>query len=490
MTLPTRILTADSSGIPPHTLAQHLAAFSLRARWAAMPPAVQDRARLHVLDALGLALASHTQPYAAPSLAGIAAASGVGDCSVIGDERHLAARDAALANGLLIHGLDFDDTHLSSIVHPSAASLPAALAIGEQIGASWDDMLGAYAIGVEAAIRIGAAVKGGFHHVGFHATGIVSHFSSALVAGRLLGLSEAQLCAAQGITASTASGVQVFLEEGAWSKRLHPGWGALAGITAAHLARAGFVAPTRPYEGRFGLFETHLHDTRVDPGAVIEGLGEHWHLPDTSIKPYPVCHFIHGCVDAAVALHGQLSESPGEIDQVIAWLPEATLPIVAEPPEVKQRARTDYEAKFSAQFVVAKTLLHGRFGLPELTDAALAEPAAQALAARVICRADPQSSFPKYFSGGVTVVLKDGRTLKHHVPVNKGAGDLMLTAEEIAAKFLANATLTLGEQRARQALESVMEGSPRTVRSVMLALRTPALGGAQTYASRDPDRKS
>jgi 2-methylcitrate dehydratase PrpD len=453
------------------TLAQHLASFSLRARWAAMPPAVQQRARLHVLDAIGLALASHTQPYAAPSLAGIAAAGSAGDCSVIGDARRLAPRDAALANGLLVHGLDFDDTHQASIVHPSAASLPAALAIGEQVDASWDDTLGAYVVGVEAAIRIGAAVKGGFHHVGFHATGIVSHFSSALVAGKLLGLDEQQVCAAQGIAASTAAGVQVFLEEGAWSKRLHPGWGALAGITAAHLAQAGFIAPTRPYEGRFGLFETHLHDTAVDAGAISEGLGEHWHLPDTCIKPYPVCHFIHGCADAAVELHAELRGDLDQIEQVIAWLPEATLPIVAEPAAAKQQARTDYEAKFSAQFVVAKILLHGRLGLPELTKPALEEYATQALAARVTCRIDPQSSFPKYFSGGVTVVLKDGRTLHRHVPVNKGAGERALPPEDIIAKFHANAALTLGEQRARRAMESVMDGSARSVRSVMQTLR-------------------
>jgi len=474
MTPATRPQTADSSKVPARTLAQHLASFALRAQWAAMPAAVQERARLHVLDTLGLALASHTQAYAAPCLAGITNAGGAGDCSVIGDERRLAPRDAALANALLMHGLDFDDTHQSSIVHPSVASLPAALAISEQIDATWDAMLGAYAIGVEAAIRIGAAVKGGFHHVGFHATGIVSHFSSALVAGRLLGLSEAQLCAAQGISASTASGVQVFLEEGAWSKRLHPGWGALAGITAAHLARAGFVAPSRPYEGRFGLFETHLRDTSIDAGAISEGLGEQWYLPDTCIKPYPVCHFIHGCADAAVVLHAELSGSLGEIDHVIAWLPEPTLPIVAEPAELKQHASTDYEAKFSAQFVVAKILLHGRLGLPELTEAGLAEPATRALAARVVCRADPHSSFPKYFSGAVTIVLKDGRTLHHHVQVNKGAGDRALTAEDITAKFLSNAALTLGEQRAREALMSIMDESPRTVRSVMHCLRSPA----------------
>jgi 2-methylcitrate dehydratase PrpD len=463
--MPATPSPAASNSVRARSLADQLAAFCRCASWSAMPPAVRERARLHALDALGLALA-----FAAPSLAGIAAASGSGTCSLIGTAQRLAPRDAACANGLLMHGLDYDDTHQASIVHPSVASLPAALAIGEQLDASWNDVLGAYAVGVEAAIRIGLAVKGGFHHVGFHATGVVAHFSSALVAGRLLGLDAAQLCAAQGIAASTTSGVQVFLEEGAWSKRLHPGWGALAGITAAHLARNGFVAPTRPYEGRFGLFETHLHDTAVDPGAITDGLGEHWHLIDTAIKPYPVCHFIHGCADAAITLHTQLAGGFDQIDHVIAWLPRATLPIVAEPADVKQRASTDYEAKFSAQFVVAKALLHGRFGLPELTVEALAEPATRALAQRVTCQIDPDSRFPQYFSGGVTVTLNDGRRLHRHVPVNKGAGERALGADDIRAKFLANATLTISRQQAQQALDAVMDESPRSVRTVLRTL--------------------
>jgi 2-methylcitrate dehydratase PrpD len=194
------------------SLSAHLAAFCHSACWDTLPPKVQERARLHVLDSLGLALASHTQTYAAPALAGICAAGSPGECTVIGDERRLAARDAALANGLLIHGLDYDDTHLASIVHPSVVGLPAALAIGEQTNASWTDVLTAYAVGVETGIRIGLAVKGGFHHAGFHATSIVSHFGAALAAGKLLGLNEAQLVAAQGIAASTTSGVQVFLD--------------------------------------------------------------------------------------------------------------------------------------------------------------------------------------------------------------------------------------------------------------------------------------
>jgi 2-methylcitrate dehydratase PrpD len=451
------------------TLAAHLAAFCQRVSWDSLPAEVRGKVRLHVLDTLGLALASHTQDFATPCLAGIAAVAGPGECTVIGDQRRFAARDAALANGLLMHGLDYDDTHPGSIVHPSVVGLPAALALGEQLDASWSEVLTAYAIGVEAAIRIGAAVQGGFHHAGFHATGIVSHFGAALAAGKLLALSESQLVAAQGIAASTASGVQVFLEEGTWSKRLHPGWGALAGITAAHLARSGFVAPTRPYEGRFGLFESHLHAERATPERIVAGLGDQWRLLETAIKPYPVCHFIHGCLEAALDLHGECTQD--EIVEVIAWLPHETLPIVAEPAEAKQRASTDYEAKFSAQFVVAKALQYGRFGLAELTPAALSDPATRALALKVVCGIDPQAQFPRYFSGGVTVMLKNGRELHRHVPINKGAGTRALSAADIQSKFLANSTLRLDERGAQRALESVMSVEQQSARSVMRTLR-------------------
>ncbi len=454
-----------SAAIP---LAARLADFCHAITWESLPAEVREKARLHALDTFGLALASHAQDFAAPALAGICAAAGAGECTLIGDERRLAPRDAAFANGLLMHGLDYDDTHPASIVHPSVVGLPAALAMGEQLDASWSDVLAAYAVGVEAAIRIGAAAQGGFHHAGFHATGIVSHFGAALAAGKLLGLTKEQLIAAQGIAASTASGVQVFLEEGAWSKRLHPGWGALAGITAAHLARCGFIAPTRPYEGKFGLFESHLHGGVADLDQIGAGLGTRWRLLETAIKPYPVCHFIHGCLEAALELHGTFSV--GDVDRVLVSLAKETLPIVAEPPEVKQRAATEYEAKFSAQFVVAKALLLGRFGLAELTPAALCDSETQRLAAKVLCRADPHTQFPTYYSGAVSVVLKDGRELHRRVSINKGAGARALAASDIQSKFLANATLRLDEPRARRALDAIMAAEPSSVRSVMRTL--------------------
>jgi 2-methylcitrate dehydratase PrpD len=451
--------------------ARELAAFAAGLTLEAVPERVRDRAKLLILDAVGVALASNAYPYAGASVAGLVALGGAGECSLIGRSERLPVRDAALANGILVHGLDFDDTHLTSIVHPTAASLPTALSFGESVGAHGRDMLTAYLAGMEAAIRIGAAVKGGFHHVGFHATGVIAHFSSAIVAAKLLGLPADKIVAAQGVAASTASGVQVFLEEGAWTKRFHPGWAAVAGITAARLVEHGFVGPSRPYEGKFGLFQTHLHaPAEVDLASIGAGLGETWHLADTAIKPYPVCHFIHGCADAAIELHGMLSAD--DIVHVEAYLPKDTMPIVAEPAAAKERPATDYEAKFSTQYVVATCLLKGRFGLPELQPEAIADPAVRDLATRVRCSVDPNSAFPTYFSGGVRVTLRDGRQLFRHIRVNSGAGERALDLDGVVAKFTASASLAVSTAQAERIRDAVLTIETRPVTDLTAALRT------------------
>ena len=463
---PKPVSTPSGSAKPAVALAE----FAARLTYAAIPAPVIARAKLQILDALGVGLAANAYPFAEKALAGIVALGGKGECSVIGRPYRLSARDAALANGFLVHGLDFDDTHLASIVHPTAACLPASLAVAEAQNLSGRDLLVAYAAAMETAIRIGLAVDGAFHHAGFHATGIVAHFSSAIAAGKLMGLDAAQLTAAQGITASTAAGVQVFLEEGAWTKRLHPAWAATAGITAATLARHGFAGPSRPYEGKFGLFDTHLQahakDAKLD--RLTAGLGETWELAVTAIKPYPVCHFIHGAADAAIALSAGLDASA--IEAIEIRIPKATFPIVAEPAAAKQKPKNDYEAKFSAQFVVATCLARGRFGLAELKDEALVDPGLLALAAKATCVVDTDTAFPTYFSGGVTVKRKDGRVLTRYERVNSGAGERMLDEAGVSAKFMASAEMSIPKARAVRIREVVLALDKASSRDLGAAL--------------------
>lgn len=446
-------ITDEISSPPSRAIAEFAADLNL----SDVPAPVLKRAKLHILDAIGLGLASNTHDFGKSAIAGVADIGEGGPCSVLGRPERLGTRDAALVNGILMHGLDFDDTHLASIIHPTCTSLPTALALGEARGLSGEAMLSAFLAGAEVGIRIGGAVDGAFHHVGYHATGVVSHFAAAVTAGRLLGLNADQIVAAQGIAGSTASGIQVFLEEGAWTKRFHPGWGAVAGITAAHLARQGFKGPSRPYDGKFGLFDTHLQDAadEVDLGELTRDLGAAWRIGDTALKPYPVCHFIHGCADAAIDLHQRLDGA--DISRVDAYLPEPTLHIVADPAELKERPTTDYEAKFSAQFVVAACLLKGRFGLPDLLPEAIADPEVQALARKVRCHADPASAFPTYFSGGVEVTLTNGGVERRHVRVNSGAGERAMEADAVIAKFMASATMTVDTDQAASIRDAVLD---------------------------------
>lgn len=466
-------MTVSNSSPSIDNIAEHLARFAVELNGSELPQPIWLKSIHHIIDTIGLAFAAHCYPFAAPGLAGIAAVSGTGEASVVGSSLRLSARDAAMANGYLMHGLDFDDTHPASIVHPTVACLPTALALGETHDLSWGQLIAAYVAGMETCIRLGQSVNGGFHHSGFHATGLLSHFSAAVVAGKLLGLSVDGLVEAQGIAASTSAGVQVFLEDGAWTKRLHPGWGAMAGITAAHLVQNGFAAPRRPYEGRFGFFETHMqaHLPDVDLASIVQGLGSRWAMLDTSIKPYPVCHFIHGCAEAAMRLHAKL-DSDARIARIVCELPAQTLPIVAEPALAKALPQSDYEGKFSAPFVVAVCLLKGRFGLAELEDTSLTDPKTLALAKRVTCIEEKNSPFPLHFSGAVTVELETGQVHSCRVPINLGSGERALTCEDIVSKFHGTAGVVLSPKRVAELLETLLAITPQcSVRETMKLLR-------------------
>jgi len=450
------------------TISRQLAEFAAGFNYDAIPESIRIRAKLLILDAVGIALASTQYDFSHRTLSGIRSLAGSGDCSVIGMNERLPLRDAVLMNGALVHGLDYDDTHIRAIVHPTASAFVCALSVAEQLGRSGRDLLTAYILGVEIVTRIGCAAKGHFHDFGFHPTGIAAHFSCALQVGWLHGLTAEQLAMAQGLAGSTAAGSQEFLSEGAWNKRLHPGWAAVAGITAAHLARSGFVAPSKPYEGRFGLYKSHLShlEKDVDYGAITNGLGKEWELLGVAIKPYPVCHLIHACADSALFLREKHQLTPDCIAKVTALVPKETMHIIAEPVANKVRPASDYDAKFSVQYLVAACLARGRFGLSELETEARNDGEILALAQKVDAAADPDTRFPTYFSGGVVIKTTDGREFRHHEPINRGAGDRALTADESEAKYRDNARLAVSENRVQEIRNIVLDMESFTAREL------------------------
>jgi 2-methylcitrate dehydratase PrpD len=438
-------------------IAERLAGFTAELRFADIPAAVVARAKYLMLDAVGIALASTTFDFAHRTLTAMRGLGGRGDSPVIGFPARLPMRDAALLNGVLVHGLDFDDTHTGGVVHPTASLLPTVLAVGSRRRASGAEAIAAYVAGVEAAARLGAVARGGFHQIGFHPTGLVGAFGCALAAGRLFGLAEEQLVMAQGIALSAAAGSLEWLEDGAWTKRFHPGWAANAGITAAALAQQGFVGARRTYEGRFGLYASHLQD-RWDPADLAlatQGLGELWELLQVAVKPFPACHFTHACADAAIALKHQ-GLDPRQIARVEALVPEEVVKTVCEPVANKRHPANSYDAQFSIPFIVAASLLRGRFTLAELTPEAIADPAILDLALRVDYEIDPKSGFPRYYSGELIAETTDGERLSHREHMNRGCGDRPLTEAEILAKFHDNAARAVSRSRADEIAEAVL----------------------------------
>jgi 2-methylcitrate dehydratase PrpD len=440
-------------------IAEVLADFAINLSYDSIPEAVRIRAKHLMLDATGIALASTRWDFANKTLSALQSLAGAGEIAVIGMPARLPLRDAVLMNGALVHGLDFDDTHVPGILHTTSGAFPCALGVAEQTGKSGRDLLTAYVLGVETGARIATAAKGGFHQNGFHPTGMVAAFSSALIAGRLLGANSEQLAMAQGIVLSFAAGSMEFLEDGAWTKRLHPGWAGAAGVTAATLACHGFVGPRNTYEGRYGLYANYMgsHFDACDFSLVTGGLGDTWEVDRVGVKPYPACHFNHGCVDAALALVHEKGIKAADIETIKVLVPsEVVVDVVCEPVANKRRPISDYDAKFSLQYAVAASIVRGRFGLAELEQDAFSDPEILALADKVEYAIDPQSNFPQAYSGAVVVQTRTGQELSQREAVNRGAADRPLSSEEIVEKFMGNATMAVTPGRAEEIREAVL----------------------------------
>jgi 2-methylcitrate dehydratase PrpD len=449
--------TLEASNAAPTTLSQRLAQFANGFDLAGVPPQVVAAARYCILDAIGIGLAASTFEFARRSMAGVVALGGSGEHTVIGSQTRLPGRDAALLNGLLIHGLDYDDTHTASVVHASASAVPVLLAEGMRQRATGARALAAYILAVETAARLGQHAGGWWQKVGFHPTGVVGVFGATLAAGYLQGASPAALAHAQGLALSMASGSMEFLEDGAWTKRLHPGWAAASGITAATLAMHGFEAPQRAYEGRFGLFATylgaHAPPREADPLAT---LGREWETAHVALKPYPVCHYNHACGDAALLLRERHAIAAGDIAAVTVRLHPNQFPVVCEPLAAKRRPQSEYDAKFSLPYFVAACLVRGRFTLEELEDASRADPEILALCQRVHCDVDPHTAFPQHFSGAVEIEMRDGRRHAHSERIQRGAAERPLTPDEIVGKFMDNAQRVLSAAQAERLCTAVL----------------------------------
>ncbi|HTY77859.1 MAG TPA: MmgE/PrpD family protein [Candidatus Bathyarchaeia archaeon] len=420
-----------------------------------VPLAVMDNAALRVLDTIGCALAGAREEHVPAVLALASRWSGGGPSTIWGTALTAPPPQAALANGALAHGLDFDDTHADSVCHGSAVLVPTVLALAESERLSGSTVLTALVAGYEGMIRLGMAAPGRFHARGWHATAVCGAFGAALAAGKCLGLDANRLTAALGIAASMASGVMEFLEDGSWVKRIHPGWAAQSGIQAAVLAQQGFTGPATALEGRLGFYRAALGEA-PDVATHMKNLGTEWETVRSSFKLYPCCHLSHAYLDAMARLRADHGLRAVQVAEVECLVPAGEVPIICEPVEAKRRPRTPYDAKFSLAFCIAASLHGDRVGIAAFTDESIRNPHLLALADRVRFSIDAASRYPETFPGWVKVRLADGTKLEAREECQRGGAERPIGADEVIAKFRDNASAVLPPARAETLERAVL----------------------------------
>src|SRR5580700_4837377 len=424
-----------TSELPKISVAETLAAKIASLKPGMLPAATTRKCEDLLIDVVGLCVTARNQDYVASALAGW---DDDGPCTAIGHARTLTASGSAFVNGTAAHGEDFDDTFEGGPVHAGAVIVPAVLAACERYGLGGPDALLGIAVGVETICRLGLVVPKAVHKAGFHPTAVFGAMAAAAGVGAALRLTPRQMVDALGIVGSMAGGIIEYLAEGAWTKRLHPGWAAQSGLRAALLGREGFVGPRTVFEGVHGLFNGFAHTPTGDYDALIGDFGERWVTETLAFKPYPCGTMTHPYIDCARRLAAKKIKAD-DVVEMVCEVGEGTVHRLWEPLAAKQKPANGYAGKFSTPYCVAIAFVRGNVGLGDFTDAAVHDAAVLALAGKVRYQIDPQNPYPKNFTGHIRATLRDGTVIEERQPYMRGGAQEPLTHADIQNKFLLNA---------------------------------------------------
>src|SRR5690349_17500333 len=386
-----------------------------------------------LIDITGLCVAARRTDYV---LAALKSWESSGRCTALGHSRPLDSAGAAFVNGTAAHGEDFDDTFEGGPVHAGAVVVPAVLAIAEREKLAGRDALAGIAVGCELVCRASLVAPKRIHKAGFHPTAVLGALGAAAGVAVALRLEKDAFVNALGIVGSMASGIIEYLAEGAWTKRLHPGWAAQAGIRAVDLARHGFVGPRTVLEGTHGFYYAFARGAEGDWAKLTDGFGEEWVANGIAFKPYACGTMTQPYVDCAARLAKKVDVDG--IGEVVCEAAEGTLHRLWEPLAGKQAPPNAYAAKFSTPYCVAAGFILGHAGLDAFTEERVRDPRLRALAAKVRYEIDPDNPYPDEFTGHVRVKLKDGRVVEERQDHMRGGAKEPLSRAGIEDKFRLN----------------------------------------------------
>ena len=404
---------------------KQLARFIVDSRWSAIPQEVRHEAKRALLNWLGCAIGGCNDPAVDTALAALREFSGPPQATVLGRRERLDILNAALINGIGSNVLDFDDTHLRSVIHPTVPVASALVSFAEHVPVTGAQFLHAFILGVETECRIGNAVTPAHYDVGWHITATCGVFGAAAACGKLLKLNEQQMTWALGIAATQSSGLTEML--GSMSKPYNMGHAARNGILAALLAHKGFTSSEHGIEAPRGF--AHVLATSRDLSMITDGLGSSWELAQNAYKPYPCGIVVHPIIDACLQLRNEHAIAADSIERIEMRVHPLVKRLTGNPTPT-----TGLEAKLSVQHCAAAACIFGAVGVREFANSCVRDPAVVALRARATFTVDETIAAD---AADVVITLKGGA--KHHafVPHALGSLDRPLSDADIENKFKA-----------------------------------------------------
>ncbi len=431
---------------------KRIAHFIVETDYKHIPKEVVSIAKKAILDCIGVTIAGSKEPVVKIMAGQVKQMGAIGEAGVIGGAFRTSADLSAWVNGAASHALDYDDTFPNAVgynFHPTVPILSAVLALAEKLNASGSDVLSAYIVGIEVEARVGAAIGRHNSRIGWHPTPIVGTIGAVAASANIMELNTWQSEMALGIASSLAGGlIQNF---GTMTKPLHAGNSAKNGVVAALLARNGFTGAESIMEGDLGFCS-------MFSGGKVNGLenneqdlGEAWHMvsPGMSLKPYPCCRATHSSIDACLYFRNVVGVDAGQIVKIICKT-SPQLPKLAR----FHRPKSAYEGKFSIPYCIAVALLRGKVLLEDFTDEKVTDAEAQGVLSKV------EFQYPDEFikdsmtlAQGVVVKLRSGVEYSHNVDTPKGEPQNPMTDEELTAKFIDCARLSLSQTEIEKVLE-------------------------------------
>lgn len=420
----------DSSQI----IARHVAGLAFRD----LPTSAVEATRRNLLDTVGVAIAGAAAPGCAAAVGAILGNDTGTQSAVWGTGRRASAAEAALANGMMAHALDFDDTHDLAVLHAGISVVPAALAMADRIGGvSGEELAVAVTAGLDLACRLGVATRVSPVVRGWAYTATHGLFGAAAAAARLLKLDAERIGHALGIAYAQAAGNCQCLVDGALTKRMQPGFAARNAVQSAIFAEAGITGTIHTFDGIHGLARVYLGG-EFDRDVLLRDLGSRYEHENLGYKPYPACRHTHAAIDAALHLAKEHDIALDTIEAIAVGVNEEGYANVCIPAETKCRPRVVVDAQFSIPFCVATALARRRVFIPDLAPDALGDPAVLRLASLVRAHVDPrlQQEHGRGVSpAAVSIVLKNGTTLTAVREEALGGLGAPMDFDMLAAKF-------------------------------------------------------